>query len=87
MVITTDRGDSLEGHGLSFTLGRGTEVIAACIESLAKQLVKGRELGPIFANFGGYFRQVHITEKKAAERKKERKKEKLGRWHNKDGDE
>src|SRR5207244_7864417 len=43
VVLTTDAGDHLEGHGLTFTLGRGTEVCVAAINALAP-IVIGRTL-------------------------------------------
>ena len=27
VILETDRGDGLTGHGLSFTIGRGTEIV------------------------------------------------------------
>ena len=32
VVLRTDAGDGLEGHGLTFTIGRGTEVVVAAVE-------------------------------------------------------
>ena len=43
VVLRTDAGDGLEGHGFAFTIGRGTEVEIAAIEALAP-LVTGLEL-------------------------------------------
>jgi L-fuconate dehydratase len=39
VVIETDRDDGLEGHGLTFTIGRGTEVVVAGIDALRPLLV------------------------------------------------
>ena len=41
VTLRTDRDDGLEGHGLTFTTGRGNEVCVAAIRSLAP-LVVGR---------------------------------------------
>ena len=41
VVVRTDAGDGLEGHGLTFTIGRGTEVVVAGIDAL-RTLVIGR---------------------------------------------
>ena len=41
VVIRTDAGDGLEGHGLTFTIGRGTEVVVAGVRAL-ERLVLGR---------------------------------------------
>ena len=34
VIIGTDRGDGVEGHGLTFTIGRGNEVVVAGINAL-----------------------------------------------------
>jgi L-fuconate dehydratase len=57
VVLRTDAGDGLEGHGLAFTLGRGTEVVVAAINALAP-LVVGRKLGDITADMRGFWREV-----------------------------
>ena len=33
VVLRTDAGDGLEGHGLTFTIGRGTEVVVAAVHA------------------------------------------------------
>src|SRR3989442_13302214 len=33
VVLHTDRGDTLQGHGLTFTIGRGNELCVAAIEA------------------------------------------------------
>ena len=33
VVISTDLGDGIEGHGLAFTIGRGNDVVVAAIEA------------------------------------------------------
>jgi L-fuconate dehydratase len=43
VVLRTDAGDGLEGHGFAFTIGRGTEVQVAAIDALAP-LVVGLDL-------------------------------------------
>ncbi len=35
VVVRTDDPDGLEGHGLTFTIGRGTEVVVAAVGALA----------------------------------------------------
>lgn len=57
VVLKTDRG-ALQGHGLTFTIGRGNELCVAAIESLAP-LVKGRTLESFTADMGAFWR--HIT--------------------------
>ena len=56
VVLTTDQPD-VEGHGLTFTLGRGNELCVAAVEALAP-LVVGRRLGDITAEMGGYWREL-----------------------------
>src|SRR5438067_8967006 len=57
VVLKTDAGDHLEGHGLTFTLGRGTEVCVAAINALAP-IVVGRTLESIVADMRGFWRSV-----------------------------
>jgi len=54
-ILETDAG--LEGHGLTFTLGRGTELCVMAIEFLARSII-GRELASITADFAGFARSV-----------------------------
>ena len=55
VVLKTDEG--LEGHGLTFTIGRGNEVCAAAIESF-RHLVVGRDLRDITADFGVFWHSL-----------------------------
>jgi L-fuconate dehydratase len=52
VILKTDAG--LEGHGLTFTIGRGNELCVAAIEAL-KSLVVGRTLQSITADLGGFW--------------------------------
>jgi L-fuconate dehydratase len=58
VVLHTDHPQSLEGHGLTFTVGRGTEVVVAAIHLLASAVV-GRTLQSITDHMGQFWR--HIT--------------------------
>jgi L-fuconate dehydratase len=59
VVLETDRG--LCGHGLTFTIGRGTEVCVAAVEALAHHVV-GRTLEELTADLAGFWRGlVHDT--------------------------
>jgi L-fuconate dehydratase len=49
--------DGLEGHGLTFTIGRGNEVCVAAIEALAPFVV-GQSLEQIQADMAGFWRRV-----------------------------
>ena len=49
VVLRTDADDGIEGHGLTFTSGRGTEVCVAAIRAL-EPFVVGRNLEAIVAD-------------------------------------
>ncbi len=55
VILETDGG--LEGHGLTFTIGRGNELCVAAIEALAP-LVVGRTLESFTENMGAFWRHV-----------------------------
>jgi L-fuconate dehydratase len=55
VVLKTDTG--LEGHGLTFTIGRGNEVVAAAIEAF-RHLVVGQRLAEITADFAGFWHRL-----------------------------
>ena len=57
VVLHTESGDGLEGHGLAFTLGRGTEIVVTAIDALAP-LVVGRELDSITSDWRAFWRAV-----------------------------
>jgi L-fuconate dehydratase len=55
VILKTD--GPLEGHGLTFTVGRGNEVCAAAIEAF-RHLVVGQSLEAITADFAGFWRSL-----------------------------
>jgi L-fuconate dehydratase len=57
VVLRTDAGDGLEGHGLTFTIGRGTEVVVAAVEAL-RPLVLGRSVEGLEADLGAFWRDL-----------------------------
>ena len=57
VILRTDAAESLEGHGLTFTIGRGNEVCALAIEAF-RPLVVGRTLEEITNDFGGFWRRL-----------------------------
>ena len=57
VVLKTDSSDGLEGHGLTFTCGRGTEVVVAAVNAL-KPLVEGWQLEAITADMKSFYRDV-----------------------------
>jgi L-fuconate dehydratase len=56
-VVTTDADDGLEGHGFTFTTGRGNEVQTAALAMLAPWLV-GRDVDDVLANLGPFAREL-----------------------------
>jgi L-fuconate dehydratase len=57
VVLHTDAGDGIEGHGLTFTIGRGNELCVAAIQALAPAVL-GRTLESITADMGQFWRHV-----------------------------
>ena len=57
VILKTDSPDGLEGHGLAFTLGRGTEIVVAAINALAP-IVAGRTLESITGDMRGFWRAI-----------------------------
>src|SRR4249919_466670 len=57
VILRTNAGDGIEGHGLTFTIGRGNELCVAAIEALSP-LVIGLKLSDITADMGAFWRRV-----------------------------
>jgi L-fuconate dehydratase len=57
VVLMTDREDGLAGHGLTFTIGRGTEVCVAAIEALVPYVVD-TTLEELVADLAGLWRRL-----------------------------
>jgi L-fuconate dehydratase len=57
VVLGTDDPAGNEGHGLTFTIGRGNELCVAAIEILASRVV-GRSLSSITENWGAFWREL-----------------------------
>lgn len=55
VIFETDGGH--EGHGLTFTIGRGNDLCVAAIEQLAERVV-GRTLASITSDWGGFWREI-----------------------------
>ncbi|MEY9871695.1 L-fuconate dehydratase [Streptacidiphilus sp. MAP12-33] len=58
LVLRTDAGDGLEGHGFTFTIGRGNDVQVAAIEALRPYLV-GRSVAEVCADPGSVYRDLN----------------------------
>src|SRR4030081_3575429 len=57
VVLETDHPAGLSGHGLTFTIGRGTELCVAAGELLAGHVV-GSTLGAIASDMAGFWRSL-----------------------------
>ncbi len=57
VVLHTDASSALEGHGLTFTIGRGNEICVAAVKSLAGFVV-GHTLEEITGNMGAFWRNI-----------------------------
>ena len=55
VILETDGG--LEGHGLTFTIGRGNEICVAAIDAF-RHLVVGRRLEDLTADLGAFWRRL-----------------------------
>ena len=53
VVLETDSPEGLEGHGLTFTIGRGNELCVAAIEALAPRVV-GETLESFTGDMGAF---------------------------------
>ncbi|XP_063976378.1 mitochondrial enolase superfamily member 1-like isoform X2 [Diachasmimorpha longicaudata] len=49
--------NNLEGYGLTFTLGRGTEIVVLACQVILKMLMK-ENIDEIFSNFAGFWRKI-----------------------------
>ncbi|MEL7611522.1 L-fuconate dehydratase [Vreelandella titanicae] len=56
VILHTD-DSSPEGHGLTFTIGRGNEIVVTALHSLAP-LIEGRTLESITDNMGTFWREI-----------------------------
>jgi L-fuconate dehydratase len=56
-VLRTDAPTWPEGHGLTFTIGRGTEIVVAAVEALRERVV-GRRVEDVLADIGDFWRSL-----------------------------
>ena len=57
VILTTNHPNNLEGHGLTFTIGRGNELCVAAIKSLA-YLIKGKSLEDFTSNMSAFWKMI-----------------------------
>ena len=60
VVLRTDDPDGLEGHGLTFTTGRGNELCVAAVQAL-RSMVVGRTLDSIVGDFAAFWYELSAT--------------------------
>ncbi|XP_030666536.1 mitochondrial enolase superfamily member 1 isoform X4 [Nomascus leucogenys] len=57
VVIETDAEDGIKGCGITFTLGKGTEVVVCAVNALAHHVLN-KDLKDIVGDFRGFYRQL-----------------------------
>lgn len=57
VILTTDHHKGIEGHGLTFTIGRGNELCVAAIQSLS-HLIIGKSLESFTQNMGDFWKMI-----------------------------
>jgi len=57
VILKTNHPEHLEGHGLTFTIGRGNELCVAAINSLSP-LILGKSLESFTQDMGGFWRMI-----------------------------
>ncbi|HZZ20252.1 MAG TPA: L-fuconate dehydratase [Opitutaceae bacterium] len=58
VIIRTNRPDGITGHGLTFTIGRGTEIVVAAVDAL-RPLVVGQDVEAFTGAPGAFWK--HLT--------------------------
>ncbi|MDY7393993.1 L-fuconate dehydratase [Aureibaculum sp. 2210JD6-5] len=57
IILKTDHPDNIEGHGLTFTIGRGNELCVAAIKSIAP-LILNKTLESFTQNMGNFYKMI-----------------------------
>ncbi len=57
VILKTNHPKGLEGHGLTFTIGRGNEICAKALEALAP-MVKGKSVESFTSNMGAFWKMI-----------------------------
>jgi L-fuconate dehydratase len=57
VILHTSEPEAPTGHGFTFTIGRGTEVVVAAVRAL-EPLVVGRSLDALAADMGAFWREL-----------------------------
>ncbi|MBI1767386.1 MAG: L-fuconate dehydratase [Bacteroidetes bacterium] len=57
IILKTNHPEGLEGHGLTFTIGRGNEIVASALHALS-YLIKGKSLDSFTSNMGAFWKMI-----------------------------
>lgn len=57
VILKTDSAESVEGHGLAFTIGRGNEICVQAVKAL-KPFIENRSLKSITDDMAAFYRQI-----------------------------
>jgi len=57
VILKTNHPEGWEGHGLTFTIGRGNEIVTSALHALS-YLVKGKALESFTNNMGDFWRMI-----------------------------
>ncbi len=66
VILMTDR-EGMEGHGLTFTIGRGNEICCAAISAM-RHLVVGLDMDWVKADMGRFWRHITVRQPVAVDR-------------------
>jgi L-fuconate dehydratase len=55
LILRTEEDAAAEGHGFTFTIGRGNELVTAAVRTMAQRVV-GRDVDEIAGDLGGFWR-------------------------------
>jgi L-fuconate dehydratase len=57
VILETNHPDGIQGHGLTFTIGRGNELCVAAINSIS-HLIIGKKLNEFTDDMAGFWRMI-----------------------------
>lgn len=57
VILHTDSCDGITGHGLTFTLGKGTDIVVRAIDTIKTRVI-GLSIRGIFENFGKFWQDI-----------------------------
>src|SRR5579859_2001959 len=57
VILKTNHPGRLEGHGLTFTIGRGNEIVTEALRALS-HLIKGKSLESFTSDMGSFWKMI-----------------------------